>query len=89
MRRDVKAVERYQNLRHIFEGLLKLYAVLEVPLSFTIFEGPKGAIVISNSVMAGLDMHEIGRFVVNANRRPNRLRLLPIQCQSSLPLLLL
>jgi hypothetical protein len=31
-------VERHQNLWDFLEGLLKLHDVLEVPLSFTIFE---------------------------------------------------
>jgi hypothetical protein len=31
--------------------------MLEVPLSFTIFEGLKGVIISSNSVIASLDMH--------------------------------
>ena len=55
--RDVEVVERYQNLWDFFEGLLKLHDMLEVPLSFTIFEGLKGVIICSNSVISSLDMH--------------------------------
>jgi hypothetical protein len=55
--RDVEVVERHQNLWDFLEGLLKLHDVLEVPLSFTIFEGLKGVIISSNSVIASLDMH--------------------------------
>ena len=55
--RDVEVVERHQNSWYFLEGLLKLHEMLEVPLSFTIFEGLKGVIISSNSVIASLDMH--------------------------------
>jgi hypothetical protein len=79
--RDVEVVERYQNLWDFFEGLLKLHDMLEVPLSFTIIEGAKSVIVISDSVIASLDMHWIGRFLTSANRQPNRARPLGTQCR--------
>jgi len=80
MGRDIETVERHQNLWNFREGLLKLDDVLELPFSLTVFEGLKGAIIFSNSVIAGLDMHWIGRFLVNANRRPNAQALF-VQCR--------
>jgi len=60
MGRDVESVKCHHNLRDFLEGLLKLHDVIEVPFSFTVFERLKGAIVISNSVIASLDMHGSG-----------------------------
>ena len=55
--RDVEVVERHKNLWYLLEGLLELHDMLEVPLSFTILEGQKGAVISSNSVIASLDTH--------------------------------
>jgi hypothetical protein len=56
---DVEVIDRHKNLWDFLEGFFELHDVLEVPLSFTIFEGVKGAIIFWNNVIASLDMHWI------------------------------
>jgi hypothetical protein len=70
--------QRHQNFGHSGEGLFEPNDVLKTPLSLSVSKRTEAWIVIIHGVNAGLDMHWIRRFRVNANQRPNLVRPLSV-----------
>ena len=69
--------ERHQNFGHSGEGLFEPDDVLKTPFSLSVSKRTEVWIVIIHGVSAGLDMHWIRRFRVNANQRPNLFKRSP------------
>src|SRR5260370_29575389 len=70
--------KRHQNFGHSGEGLFEPNDVLKTPFSLSVSKRTEAWIVIIHGVNAGLDMHWIRRFRVNANQRPNLVRPLAV-----------
>jgi hypothetical protein len=70
--------QRHQNFGHSGEGLFEPNDVLKTPFSLSVSKKTEVWIVIIHGVNAGLDMHWIRRFRVNANQRPNLVKPLSV-----------